>query len=155
MPEPPNPYQAPRAELGPERAPPSPRTAWKAYAYAIVALQLLGLYSGLAEIDGVQALDFAVTGVGVVGLFGFAYRRPILERWFWKPWSVLNPAWDIAMGLWVYPRQEREPVPGAMLAYFLFMLLIVPQYVALVRYGYFSPEVWRKRAEKDAGPSAN
>jgi hypothetical protein len=153
MPEPPNPYQAPRAALGPEQVPPSRRTGWKVYAYAVVALQLFGLYYGLAEIDAIRALDYSVTVVGVVGLFGFAYRRPILERWFWRPWSLLNPAWDFAMGAWVYPRENPQFARETAMVYFVLMLLFVPEYVALIRYGYFSPELWSKAAEKDTGSS--
>jgi hypothetical protein len=148
MPGPTNPYQAPRSDLGPEAPSPSRRTGWKVYAYFLVALQLSGLYYGLAEMDAIRALDYSVTVVGVVGLFGFAYRRPILERWFWRPWSVAMPLWDIAMGAWVYPSQHPQFARETTTAYFVLMLLFVPEYLALIRYAYFSPEVWSKTPEK-------
>jgi len=150
-----NPYEAPRAELGSGQAPPSRRTGWKAYAYALAALQLSQLFYGLSGFDAVRALDAAVTLVGIAGLFCFAYRRPVLERWFWRPWGVFNPLWDTVMGAWIYPSQQREPAPGMVLAYFVLMLLFVPMYVALIRYGYFSPEMWSKAAAKDPGSTAS
>ena len=147
----PNPHKAPDSDTNAGKIPPGRRTGWKAYAYAVLALQLFGLYYALPQLDGVRALDYAVTVVGMVGLFAFAYRRPILERWFWRPWSLLNPAWDFVMGAWVYPKQEPHFARESVLVYFALMLLFVPEYVALIRYGYFSPDVWAKTAEKDTG----
>ena len=142
MTERPNPYEAPRSDLGPGKAQPSRRTAWRIYAYAILALQGVGLYYGFFKIDLTRALDYSATMIGIVGLFGYAYRRPFLGQWFWKSWSILLPMWDILMGVWIYPSQEPRSEPGLVMAYFVLMLLLVPEYVALVRYAYRSPEVW-------------
>ncbi len=54
--------------------------------------------------------------------------------------SVLIPLWDVVMGVWIYPRQSGS---GVEIAYFLAMLLFVPQYLALVRYAYTSRELWQ------------
>ena len=144
MPDTPNPYSAPRSDLGPGSKPPSRRTVWKIYAYAILALQVVGLYFGLFKIDLTRALDYGATLMGMVGLLGYAYRRPFLRRWFWKSWSILLPLWDTLMGAVVYPSQEPRSEPGLVLGYFVLMLLFVPEYVALVRYAYRSPEIWSK-----------
>jgi hypothetical protein len=139
-----DPYTAPRSDSNQVEQPPSKRTGWKIYAIGVVALQAAGLLISLPKLDPAQAVDYGMTIVGVVGLFGFAYRRPLLRRWIWMLWSILLPVWDVVMGAWIYPSQESRSVPVVVMTYFMLMLLFVPEYVALIRYAYFSSELWPK-----------
>jgi hypothetical protein len=148
MTEGPNPYAAPRADIAPAPASPSRRTGWKVYAFGVVALQLVGLFFALRKISVAEALDYAVTAVGIIGLFGYAYRRPFWGRRIWMLWGALFPVWDIVMGAWVYPRQNGT---GVHMIYFLAMLLFLPQYLAVIRYGYSSRELWSEAGRRSAG----
>jgi hypothetical protein len=96
----------------------------------------------------VEILDYLVSAIGLIGLFGFAYRRRIWRRRIWMLWGVLLPVWSIVMGLWVYPRQNGT---GVQMMYFLVLPLAVPQYLALIRYGYRSPELWSDDSGRSAG----
>ena len=143
MPEEPNPYAAPSADTN-LIGPPSKRTAWKAYALAVLVLQVIGLVAGLPKMDSVDAVDFGMTAVGVVGLFGFAFRRRLLTRGIWMAWSIVLPLWDAAMGLWIYPSQAAQDKPGWTTAYFMAMVLFLPEYLALIWYAYRSHEIWSR-----------
>ena len=105
----------------------------------MATVQLVGLLFALSKMGISEALDYGVTAVGLMGLFGYAFRRPWLGRRSWMVLSVLIPLWDVAMGVWIYPRQSGT---GVELEYFVAMLLFLPQYLALVRYAYRSAELW-------------
>jgi hypothetical protein len=151
MPDHPNPFEPPRSDPNPVAGPPSRRTVWRIYAFSVLGLQLAGLSVELPRLDAIRALDYTATVVGLVGLFAFAFRRKLLGLWFWRPWCVFMPAWDAAMGAWVYPSQEGRFVPEQITAYFILMLLFVPEYVALVRYAYFETDLWPGSATPGPG----
>jgi hypothetical protein len=120
------------------------------YAYVLTALQVLGLVNMFIsrKMSVPEALDCAVAAVGLIGLFGYAYRRPFLGRRFWMSWGVLLPLWGFMMGAWVYPRQNGT---GVQMTYFLMMLQFLPWYLAVIRYGYGSRELWIEAARRSAG----
>jgi hypothetical protein len=137
-----NPYAAPRTHEQPA-VPPSRRFVWKVYAFAVAAVQVVAMVLELPRLTAPDAVDYAVTLVGTVGLFGFAYRRRILRLPLWKVWSILFPLWDIFMGAWLYPRQYGGVIQSG---YFVAMLLFLPEYFGLLRYAYGSSELWRERS---------
>jgi len=139
-----NPYTAPRVDTNVAPSSPSRRTGWKIYAYCLVAIQIVGLFYSLPKMNLSRALDDSVTIVGMLGLFGFAYRRPLLRRQVWMLWSAVLPLWDIMMGAWVYPRETVSAVEGVQMVYFIALLIFIPEYLALIRYGYSSRELWHK-----------
>jgi hypothetical protein len=147
----PNPFEPPRSDSNPAARPPARRMVWRIYAFAVLGLQLAGLSVELPRLDSIRVLDYAATAVGLLGLFAFAFRRPLLGPWFWRPWCVFMPVWDAAMGAWIYPSQEGRFVPEQITAYFVLMVLFLPEYVALVRYAYFSPELWPLPPKPEAG----
>jgi hypothetical protein len=116
------------------------------YAYGVALLQIGGLYFALRKIRLTEVLDYAVTAVGMIGLFGYAYRRALWKRRIWMSWAALFPIWDVVMGALVYPRQNGTEVR---MGYFVAMLMILPQYWALIRYAYRSPELWPEATSLD------
>jgi hypothetical protein len=124
MTEVPNPYAAPKSDVGLFPASPSRRAGWKVYALAVAALQILGFFFDLRKIHVAEILDDLVTIVGMVGLFGYAFRRPIGRRRIWMLWAVLFPVSNAMIGVWVYPHTGT----GGHIGYFLAMLLFAPQY---------------------------
>lgn len=134
-----NPYEEPRTREQPP-APASRRFVWKVYAFAVAALQVVAMVLELPRLTVTDGLDYLITLVGTVGLFGFAYRRRIARPALWRVWSILFPLWDVFMGAWLYPRQFGGAIQSG---YFLAMLLFVPEYLGLLRYAFGSPELWR------------
>ena len=143
MPGEPNPYEAPRADIGLGTDALPRRTGWKLYAWAVVVIQLVGLGFDLQRITVTAVLDDFVTVVAMLGLLGYAYRRAFWGQQIWMLWAVLFPMSNAAIGMWVYPQQNGT---GARIGYFVAMLLLSPQYWAVIRYAYRSPEVWYKAA---------
>ena len=141
-----NPYAAPRVDTNPVPVSPSGRTGWKVYTYGLATLHVVGLFFTPPRIHLSHALDAIVTLVGMLGLFGFAYRRYFLGRRIWMIWSLLLPLWDVMMGAWVYPRQAATAVEGVQLVYCFVLLFCLPQYLALIRYAFLSREFWHKGA---------
>jgi len=139
MPEDPNPYQAPRSDAEQFPSSGSGRTGWKVYACGVGVIQIVGLFFALPKSGITEGLDYAVTAVGMLGLFGYAFRRRCLRRRIWTFWCVFFPLWDGVMGAWVYPKQTGTDFQKG---YFLAMLLFLPQYLALIRYAFSSGELW-------------
>ncbi len=147
MPEELNPYAPPKADIEQALTSPSQRIGWKVYAYIVVVLQILGIFSHLRRGNLAEMLDDCVTIVGLMALFGYAYRRPIWKRRIWMLWAVLFPVSNGMIGLWVYPRAE---IAGP-IRYFITLIAFSPQYLAVIRYAYTSREVWKGAVERDAG----
>jgi hypothetical protein len=143
-----DPYAAPRSDIAPDPAYSSRRTGWKVYAFGVAALQVVGLLSILRKMGVAEALDCAVAVVGVIGLFGYAYRRPFWGRWIWMFLGALLPMWGVVMGAWVYPRQMGTEMH---IGYFTLLLPFLPWYWAVIRYGYGSRELWIEAARRSAG----
>jgi hypothetical protein len=139
-----NPYQPPHTLEQPP-AVPARRFVWKVYAFAAAAVQLVAMVLELPRLTPTDAVDYAITLIGTVGLFGFAYRRRVLGLPLWRVWSILFPLWDIFMGAWLYPRQNGGVIQSG---YFVAMLLFLPEYFALLRYAYGSPELWHERPSR-------
>jgi hypothetical protein len=134
-----NPYEAPRSDTAPVPSSRPRRTGWKLYAYALALLQIGGLAFTLPKLRVAEGLDYAVTAVGMIGLFGYVYRRPLWSRRIWMLWGALYPVWDVVMASWIYPRQNGT---GVRTEYFAVLLLALPLYLALIRYAYRSRELW-------------
>lgn len=147
MTEAPNPYAAPKSDIGSIPASTSSRVGWRMYALAIAVLQIIGFLFDLRKINVAEVLDDLVTIVGMVGLLGYAFRRHIWGRRIWMLWAVLFPVSNAMIGLWVYPHTGT----GGHIGYFAAMLLFLPQYLAVFHYGYRSPEIWRGAAGSGAG----
>jgi hypothetical protein len=143
-----NPYKAPRFDTVGVPSSPSRRTGLKLYAYVLALLQTGGLVFTLPKLSVAEVFDYAVTAVGMVGLFGYVYRRPLWDRRIWMLWGALLPVWDVVMAGWIYPRLDGTEVRTD---YLLVLLLALPLYVALIHYAYRSRELWSVRAGQSAG----
>jgi hypothetical protein len=106
----------------------------------VAAIQVVGFFFDLQKLNVAEVLDDVVTAVAMIGLLGFAYRRAFGGRRIWKVWAVLFPLSNAAIGVWVYPKQNST---GAWVGYFVAMLLLSPQYWAVIRYAYRSDALWR------------
>jgi len=142
MTEPRDPYTAAQPKIGPTTGSTSGRVGWKVYGLGVVIFQIIGLVYDLRTPQLMEVMDDLVTMVGMVGLLGYVFQKRVGWRSLWRLWAVLFPVSNALIGLWVYPRVGT----GGYLGYFAAMLLFFPQYLAVFRYGYRSPEIWRGMA---------
>jgi hypothetical protein len=113
---------------------------WRSYAFLISAVIVAGYaYLMATEFHALLCLDIAVTAVGIVGLFAYAYRRPLLKRRFWALWALVLPSWDLLFNFVLY-RQAQHGV--GTLGKALSLIPFVPEYVALWLYGFKSASLW-------------
>lgn len=111
---------------------------WKVYAWLLLLLTARSWLDLLrADISTRDVIDMPVSIVLVVGVFGYAFRRPLLIPGFWRVWLVGQIAWDVTYNLLGLDREGRSLA--------LYLVFTVPAYVALVLYGFFSESVWRSR----------
>jgi hypothetical protein len=143
-----NPYSAPKSDIGLVEASPSRRIGWKAYAYGMAVIQIVGFFLDLKKIYPEEILDDLVTTIGMIGLFGYAYRRPFWRRKIWMLWAVLFPVSNVVVGVWGGAGHNG---PYARIGNFGAMLFLSPQYLAVIRYAYRSRELWRRHSGRDAG----
>ena len=123
----------------------SPRFAdkhvgWKVYCVA-VALALTTIYTVVlrSAFRPVHLLDLAMTLAGFAGLWGCAFRQRLLWARFWRVQAFLFPVWEILMAFVFSRTTGGSPGYVTLLALILFF---VPEYWALWKYGYRSPDIW-------------
>lgn len=115
----------------------SRRLGWKVYAFLLVGSFFAGyIYLFLADFQAFVVPDCIMSGFGLAGLFGYAFRRRLLHARVWVICALILPVWDLISNF-VYE------VSAAGTAFAIAVLL--PKYVALWRYGH-SSEIWEAEA---------
>lgn len=117
------------------------RLGWKVYCVA-VAVALAAIYTVVwrSAFRPVHLVDLAITLAGFAGLWGYASQRRLLSQSFWRIQACLFPAWEIVMNF--YFSRITAGISGYVAVWAL-MLFFVPEYWALWKYGYRSPDIWR------------
>jgi hypothetical protein len=127
------------------------RRIWRVYAFFLTGSLLLSYaYAGATDPRPVLVLDVAFSVIGISGLFGFAYRKRVLHPHVWMAAAVLLPIWDALINFVLYRPQDADPASVS-----VSLLLLVPQYLALWRYGHSSPDVWDPPAPVASQPSSS
>ena len=116
------------------------RHAWKIYCLA-VAVVLVIVYAVVltAAFRPLHLVDIALTFASFAGLYGYAFRQRVLWVSVWRVQCFLFPGWEIVMNF--YFSRSTAGISGS-IAVSVLMLFFVPEYLALWRYGYRSPEIW-------------
>jgi hypothetical protein len=110
---------------------------WKVYAWIIVCLYAVSLL-GIDWFDRWAVTRLVIDLIGVIGLFGFVYHRQIGSVAVWRCWLVLNvlvEVWSILAG--------RTSTGWSLLVE---IVVILPLYVAMIRYAFPSLHLSRGRA---------
>jgi hypothetical protein len=123
---------------------------WKIYSIAL-ALLILPAYVVVmgASYSHWDFMDMVVAVGALMGFFGYAYKFRIISVNVWKVYFFLVISWDffyniiISLALDLAVHLPNEPKPGWTNALFTFAL-IVPEYIALFRYGFRSGLLWNK-----------
>jgi hypothetical protein len=136
-----NPYAPPTSDVEVERsAKVERRRAWRVYAFFLSGLYGLTLpFAFATEFRAILFPDAFFSVVGLTGLFAFAYRKRVLRPRLWVVWAILLPVWDVLFSFVLYRSREN---PAGIVATALPLLLVVPEYVALWRYGHSSNDIW-------------
>lgn len=120
---------------------------WKIYFW--VMLLLYAIYVAAAiwfpeemELEVVDYIDFVFAMLALVGVFGFAFKKAVLYQGVWRAYLPFIILWDIS-----YSALRDEWVGGEELMYEiiavgLMALVLIPQYVAIFRYGFYSKQLW-------------
>lgn len=116
---------------------------WKIYCFALAAfLALMYAVVFTTAFRPLLIVDFMITAVSFLGLWGFAFRKPLGWRTFWRVLCFAFPAWDVLFNFGLSP-SGGAPVRAIALVLLLFF---VPEYWALWKYGYKCPDLWRSGA---------
>lgn len=126
---------------------------WKLYL-GLVCLLVMASVSTLL-IEGPHPIyaiaDYIImslTIAQIVGLYGYAFRRPMLSERFWQlafPVFVLNLLASLLVGGVRYAATQSDiGVPAATIVISLFALpLFLPLLLADRRYAFRSPTIWK------------
>jgi hypothetical protein len=126
---------------------------WKIY-FGILALLNVGGWVTL-PILGADATypwaDYVMTAVNsvqVVGLFGFAFRRPILTARFWRvvfPIFVLNlVATVVVIAVRFRLARDGQIAAAVALASPIVLLIYLPAVIANYRYAFRRHDIWKQ-----------
>lgn len=115
-----------------------PKVGWKTYLWlAVITYGGVTVYTGLGASLSLW-LEVAVTFVAFIGLYGYAYSKPIGKEMFWKVWLLVLVCWDLVSAL-----VHVKMLSVLMLVPFLWFF--VPLCVALYRYGFRSSTLWEAK----------
>ena len=124
--------------------------AWKVYFWFLTAV-LVALYA-LTFSQSAPAiynyLDIPISLIALIGLYGYAFKKPIGHYNFWKIWLVAVVLWDISFNLVLPGRTVADPLNMAF--FLIWSAIILPEYVALYLYGFRSQPLWHGATRSSA-----
>lgn len=120
------------------------RFAWWYYFWLMVVLTATGPLMGMEDLGA--WLEWALGIVGLVGLWGYLRRRPVGPRMFWRAY------FGYTIAIILYGASGFLEVKSELLGWFfgiwvLLMALVFPCLLALWRYAFRSPDIWRRDRE--------
>ena len=141
-----DPYRPPRSGPDPSGDLPAFAGLWRFLFWFSALLMSLALI-GFPHIENTTVfdyIDFVVSSIATVGLFGFAYQKPISSivfwRWFFYGSAIEGLFYSLVLPFTGLPRYGEEMAfDGGYLTELVYMALIL---VALYRYAYRSPAAW-------------
>ena len=142
-----NPYKSPNSELGTPDGKPQNSKWWKAFFWITFLFTLLGFIvipflDNLALYDYV---DFALTVVVLVGLYGFSHYKQVGKVIYWRYIFYIaliqSIIFVLVFPLLGIPRYGSDTID---LMYFFEIAYTLIILLALNRYAYKVPFVWHK-----------
>jgi len=122
------------------------RRGWKIYC-AVVGLWLVIVYAVVApRFRLIYVADVSITLPSYLGVWGYAFETKIGWRPLWGFLSFVFPTWDVLFNFVLSPESLSEVGVFPVL---IALVLLVPAYVAIWRYAFRSPEIWRGRSTAD------
>ena len=143
-----NPYEPPEADLDPRDPVPKNSIWWRAFFSFAAVLMTLGILAipFMSDLTLLDLIDFVASIIAFVGLFGFAYYKPIGSVVFWRYFFYFM-LFESVVFIIVLPLigATRYGQPTALDAIYLFEMIYA--YVllsALYFYAYRRPFVWTR-----------
>lgn len=121
---------------------------WKIYFFILTGL-LLVLYAITfsGPLEGVlHYLDVPISMVALLGIYGYAFKRPIGHYNLWKIWFFVIVLWDGFYNL--IPFKAAVFQPSDLVAILIGYGIIIPGYVALYLYGFRSQSLWERKTQQ-------
>ncbi len=123
---------------------------WKVYFFVFLLLSLLNyieifqdMLTGKNIIYGI--IDFIISPFVLVGVFGYAFNRKILNRKLWKivlPVSIICDL--IGIHRMIYESLgDKIPIAVLVIGFIILTPLLIFQYIALYKYAYSDIEPWK------------
>jgi hypothetical protein len=115
---------------------------WKYYFRLLVLLFVTSLIAGFTGVGSLQlrtlfdVFDRVLDGVSLLGLYGYAWKRPAISRSFWKAFVPFYGLWAVFMVTMSSSRITANNLPEAILT----APFIIPLYYALFRYAFHAPQ---------------
>ena len=143
-----NPYQSPASDLG-EQEVLKYSIIWKIYFFFITLLSIFGftvIYFD-PNFGFVEILSIILVIPATIGLFGYIFRKKILNPKFWNIFFFCYIAWSI---LYIFVSKIDQQAGMSEIEYIISMsigwALSIPAYLALFYYGRNTCTIWSKNA---------
>ena len=143
-----NPYQSPESNLGTQEVL-KYSLIWKIYFFFITLISILGVVSIYFDPNfGIFEIFSIITVVpATIGLFGYVFRKKILNPKFWNIFFFSYLSWSI---LYIFVSKADQQAGMSNNEYIITIIIgttiSIPAYLALFYYGRASCNIWRKNA---------
>jgi hypothetical protein len=111
---------------------------WRFYFRLMAVVFVIGIVADLAGARSIplrgplDVMGVALDGVMLIGLFGYAWKRQLFTRGFWKVFVPLALLWDIGRLVLDPSRTTVRFLPETIIA----AGLVLPMYIALFHYAF-------------------
>lgn len=143
-----DPFEPPESKVSDKRPSPKYMLLWKAYfVFSVYAAIVSSVYvPTIAKLSYFDVLDFGVSLVAVVGLYGFTYSVRFANVVFWRYFFYLalieTIVFCVLLPVFGTTRYGRE---FHFDPFYLFELgYVIPMLYALNAYAYKRPALWKK-----------
>jgi len=117
-----------------------PRTAWKTYFFFFLVLSAPSITPLVYYTVLEWAVDLSFLVITTVGLFGFAWSKPILDQRFWKVLAPICVMWNLGHAFVMI--QTIEPAITTMLA--------LPSLIGVCLYAFQANQIWQHISTQEA-----
>jgi len=123
-------------------------TLWKLYAWCMAVLFACAIADTLMHSPStVSCFDVAFSIATLIAVFGFAYKKAILESTVWRFWLYWIVAWDLMYATFFedWSFLNAWNTPKVIIAIAVAVIFAAPTYVALYLYAFRSESLWKIR----------
>ncbi len=116
------------------------RRAWTVYAAVLSVAIVIGEVTNVAgggHVDPRTLANWVLTVVLLVATWGYALRKPLGPRHYWRP-----AFWVLLFATLVTILPAALAGRAAMIVVGVLLTFVAPAFVAAYRYAYRSPELW-------------
>lgn len=113
---------------------------WKAYFFIIIILAAISTPFYAKTLRFCEILDISLMIIALIGLFGFAWKKQLLNKEFWKVFFVGWITWTLAYHYVIPLPEEALKISTVTLPqwYFATLSLIpaIPHFISIYKYAF-------------------